>query len=215
MSEYGKGGHEKGGHKALPWIQGQTVANLAGRLQSNRPRGVLSAEHGLSSHGGGSPCHVCSFTSPVTLDTSPTSVLASLSMDQHEGGDIMRFRIFITTLGLVTMATACVILSPPLTTGPAASSSAQMHNQEGIKHYQMGHWAVAKKHFGEAIDAEPPLAEPHYNLALALHQLGAHDEATAHFKKAAELAPHNPAITQSRVYQHHVAPRRSYGGGYY
>ncbi len=73
MSEYGKGGHD-----ALPWIQGRTAANLAGRLQSNRRKGVLSAEHGLSSHGGGSPCHFCSFTSTVTLNTSPMVGLAFL-----------------------------------------------------------------------------------------------------------------------------------------
>ncbi len=127
----------------------------------------------------------------------------------------MRLRIFITTLGLVTMATACATPSPPLTTGPAASSSAHMHNQEGMKHYQMGHWDVARNHFGEAINTEPTLAEPHYNLALALHQLGAHDEATARFKMAAELAPDNAAITQSRVYRHHVASPSSSRRGYY
>ncbi|MFQ5992598.1 MAG: tetratricopeptide repeat protein, partial [Nitrospiraceae bacterium] len=104
---------------------------------------------------------------------------------------------------------------PPLTTWSGASSSANMHNLEGIKHYQMGHWDVAKGHFEEAIQEEPNVAEPHYNLALALHQLGAHEEATVHFKKAAELAPDDRAITQSRVYLHHVAPRRSSGGGYY
>ncbi len=127
----------------------------------------------------------------------------------------MHLKFAITALGIMTMLSACATPSPPLTTGPAASSSAHMHNQEGMKHSQMGHWDVAKKHFEEAIDAEPTLAEPHYNLALALHQLGAHEEATPHFKTSAELAPDNPAITQSRVYQHHVAPRRSYGGGFY
>ena len=127
----------------------------------------------------------------------------------------MQLKFAITAVGIMTMLSACATPSPPLTTGPAASSSAHMHNQEGMKHYQMGHWDVAKKHFEEAIAAEPTLAEPHYNLALALHQLGAHEEATAQFKKAAELAPDDPAITQSCVYKYHVIRRPSMGSWYY
>ncbi len=109
----------------------------------------------------------------------------------------------------------CATPAKPLVTGSGASASVADHNNEGIRHYQKGHWDVAKGHFQEAINAEPDLAEPHYNLALALHQLGTHKEATAHFKQAAELAPNNAAITGSRVYRHHVAPSGSYGGSYY
>ena len=126
----------------------------------------------------------------------------------------MHLKLAITALGIMTMLSACA--SPkPLMSWSGAPSSAKTHNLEGIHHYQMGHWDVAKGHFEEAIQAEPNVAEPHYNLALALHQLGSHKEATAHFKKAAELVPDNRAITQSRVYKNHVAPGRSYGGGYY
>ena len=81
-----------------------------------------------------------------------------------------------------------------------------------IEHYNLGHWDVAKEHFEAAVKADPKLAEAHYNLALAFHKLGAHAEATAHFKEAAELAPSNTAITDSSAYWSHVRSSRDYGG---
>ena len=32
------------------------------------------------------------------------------------------------------------------------------HNQEGMKHYKMGHWEIAKQHFEAASKADPGLA---------------------------------------------------------
>ena len=122
----------------------------------------------------------------------------------------MRCLALLACGALLTCLSGCATPAKPLMTGAGASASAAEHNNEGIKHYQMGHWDVANEHFQSAVRADPELAEPHYNLALALHQMGSHDEATAHFKKAAELAPSNAAITQSGVYRHHVAPRRGY-----
>ena len=127
----------------------------------------------------------------------------------------MRYFALLICCATLVFLVGCATPARPLVTGAAASTSAAEHNNEGIKHYQMGHWDVAEEHFQEAVKADPELAEPHYNLALALHQMGSHDEATAHFKKAAELAPNNPAITQSGVYRHHVAPPSSYERGYY
>ncbi len=125
----------------------------------------------------------------------------------------MNLRTVITTLGLVTVLGACATPSPPLATGSGASASARMHNKEGMTHYQLGHWEVAKEHFKEAIEAESKLGEPRYNLALVLHQLGAHTEATSHLKQAAELAPMNTAITGSSIYWSHVdSPRISRSG---
>ena len=72
---------------------------------------------------------------------------------------------------------------------------------EGIAEYDVGHWSVAREHFASAIKADPNLAESHFNLALALDKLDLHSEATIHFKKAAELAPGNSAITQSSAYR--------------
>ncbi len=127
----------------------------------------------------------------------------------------MNLRTVITTLGLVTVLGACATPSPPLATDSGASTSARMHNEQGMKHYQMGHWDAAKGHFEEAIETQPNLAAPHYNLGLALHKLGSHEEATIHFKQAAELAPTNTAITGSGLYRYHVDSPRTSMGGYY
>lgn len=128
---------------------------------------------------------------------------------------MMKCVISYSALTVILLLWACATASPPLAIDPGASSSAASYNAEGIKHYQMGHWDIAQQHFQAAVEAEPELAQSHYNLALALHQLGSHEEATVHFKKAAELAPNNTAITGSGVYWNHVAPPRSYLGGYY
>ena len=119
-----------------------------------------------------------------------------------------RFTSF-TALMLTALLSACATPSLPLVTGLEVSPSASQQNTDGITRYQMGHWEVAQQHFEAAIEEEPELAEPHYNLALALHQLGAHAEATTHLKQAAKLAPKNPAITGSTFYRSHVYPSRT------
>jgi Flp pilus assembly protein TadD len=87
-----------------------------------------------------------------------------------------------------------------------------------MERYEQGEWQAAKQYFEAAIRADPDEAEPEYNLALSLDQLGDHAGATAHFKAAAKLAPGNTAITQSDAYLSHVEPwqRPSEGvtGGY-
>ena len=133
----------------------------------------------------------------------------------------MKLSSAFLTFGLIATLSACTAVTPPIPVGLEASSSSKQHNEEGIQHYQMEHWDVAKKHFEKAIQADPTQAEPHFNLGLALHQLGSHPEATKHFKKAVELDPNNSAMTQSDVYQSHMGvvsqgyPQKSYGGGYY
>lgn len=86
---------------------------------------------------------------------------------------------------------------------PAGASGAA-ENNEGVDHYQQGHWDVAQEHFTKAVAANADLAEAHYNLALALDKLEKHPEATTHFKKALELAPANPQIAGSKILQAHV-----------
>lgn len=86
---------------------------------------------------------------------------------------------------------------------PAETAGAE-HNNEGLDHYQQGHWDVAQEHFQKAVEANPELPEAHYNLALALDKMENHGEATEHFKKALELAPANPLIAESEILQAHV-----------
>ena len=123
---------------------------------------------------------------------------------------------FAVAFSLAVLPSACAATSVPLATTPGSNATAAQHNSEGIAHYNMGHWSVARDHFASAMKADPNLAESHFNLALALDKLDLHSEATTHFKKAAELAPGNSAITQSSAYRNHTAsPSSSYGTGGY
>lgn len=63
--------------------------------------------------------------------------------------------------------------------------------------------AIAK-HFQEAVKADDKLAQAHYNLALALDQMGKHKEATEQFDHAAHLAPKDPAIAESPILKGHL-----------
>lgn len=85
-----------------------------------------------------------------------------------------------------------------------ASSPGRADNDEGVSHYKQGHWDVAADWFQKAVKADPNLAEAHYNLGLTLDKMGRHDDATAAFKKAAELAPANPAIKDSSILKKHL-----------
>ncbi|MGE3978383.1 MAG: hypothetical protein AB7F94_12450 [Nitrospira sp.] len=107
---------------------------------------------------------------------------------------------------LVVLQYACATTAETLSAPPDSNAAAALHNSEGIVHYEMGHWSIAKDHFASAVEADPNLAESHYNLALALDKLNLQSEATTHFKKAAELAPANSAITESSVYRSRTAP---------
>jgi Flp pilus assembly protein TadD len=126
---------------------------------------------------------------------------------------------FAVASSLVILQYACVTLNPPLSAPPSSNATAAQHNADGIAHYEMEHWSIAKDHFASAVEADPNLAEAHFNLGLALNKLNLQSEATTHFKKAAELAPANSAIVQSSAYRSRTAPpspssygTSSYGG---
>ena len=102
--------------------------------------------------------------------------------------------------GLVGCATA----TGPLATLPMVSPTAAQYNLEGIQAYNNGQWAEAVPYFESAIQSDPNLPEAHFNLALTLHKLGKHEEATQHFQKAGELAPDSKEIVNSSVYRNHL-----------
>ena len=77
-------------------------------------------------------------------------------------------------------------------------------NDEGVNHYQQGHWDVAQEHFNKALATNADLPEAHYNLALALDKLENHGEATNHFKMALDLAPEDSRIRDSGILKAHV-----------
>ncbi len=86
-----------------------------------------------------------------------------------------------------------------------ASSAARTENDEGVGHYQQGHWDVAMEHYQKALKADPNSAVAHYNVALTFDKMGKHEDATASFKKALELAPNDPAIKESEILKKHVS----------
>ena len=121
-------------------------------------------------------------------------------------------------LGCVVMVTGCATPSGPLAVLPMTSPAAAQDNLEGIQQYHDGKWQEAKSRFESAIRADPDLPEAHFNLALTLHKLGNHREATIHFKKASELAPNNKEILNSPTYRSHLGLsstlERHLSGGY-
>lgn len=90
----------------------------------------------------------------------------------------------------------------PLKAG--AGSKAESHLNEGIEHYGMGHWDVAKKHFSAGEQADPQSAEAHYDLALVLDKTGDHAGATTHFQKAHDLGKSNAVIHESEILKKHL-----------
>jgi Tfp pilus assembly protein PilF len=78
-------------------------------------------------------------------------------------------------------------------------------NEDGIDHLVWGHWRKAEADFRRAIAADPNLAAAHFNLALSLNELGNHSEAAEHFRKAKELAPNDPRITENETLKNALA----------
>ena len=88
---------------------------------------------------------------------------------------------------------------------PASAESAVVGvMEEGNRLFTAHQWEAAKKEYEAAIKIQPSLAEAHYNLALALGQLGSPKEARHHFMEAANLAPGHKVIWDS-------PPLRPYG----
>ena len=92
----------------------------------------------------------------------------------------------------------------PLFAPASSHARMQMQNDEGVGHYQQGHWDVAAGHFARAVKADPQSAVAHYNFALILDKMGKHEEASASFKKALEFASNDPLITDSEILKKHI-----------
>ena len=113
---------------------------------------------------------------------------------------------------------SCATPTGPLATLPIASPQASQLNLEGIGEYTRGQWESARKKFELAIEADPNMPEAHFNLALTLHKLELHKQATTHFRQAGELAPNNKEIVDSTIYRNHLGLsstlERHLSGGY-
>ena len=93
-------------------------------------------------------------------------------------------KVLITLMGVFFLATpltafaADPALSFPMREG--SNAEAHKHNEEGIMHYNLGHFDVALKHFSMASKIDPKAGEAHYNEALCLDALGKHGDAAKH-----------------------------------
>ena len=86
----------------------------------------------------------------------------------------------------------------------ASNKEAAKQNDEGVSHLAQRHFDTAEGFFKKAVNADPNLAEAHFNLALSLHLQSKHTDATPHFKKAKSLAPDNSKITGNQLLIQHL-----------
>ncbi|MDP7555632.1 MAG: tetratricopeptide repeat protein [Nitrospinota bacterium] len=77
-------------------------------------------------------------------------------------------------------------------------------NDEGVSHLVQRQWETAAGFFKEAVEANADFAEAHFNLALCLHKMGKHGEASKHFKIAKELASGSSMIADNKILKDHV-----------
>ena len=86
----------------------------------------------------------------------------------------------------------------------APNRTAAMKNDEGVSHLVQEHWKKSNEFFREALQADPNLAEAHFNLGLSLDAMEEHPKATEHFKKASELGANNPKIAENEILKAHL-----------
>ena len=108
----------------------------------------------------------------------------------------MRSLVWTTVLTMALVG--CVAREKPemralhATAGTSAVVSQQL--EQGNQLFAQHDWAGAKQVYLATIQADPTVAEAHYNLALALERLGEKAEARKHYVAAANLAPGNKVI---------------------
>ncbi len=123
----------------------------------------------------------------------------------------------ILVVCLVAMS-GCFPQSVPLAILPMEEPEAAALNLKGIDQYHVGEWEAALELFQSALRVNPSLVEAHFNTALALHQLGRHQEARQHFQQAGKLDPENRSIINSTLYRNHLGVsstlERHLSGGY-
>ncbi|PIR00433.1 MAG: hypothetical protein COV66_06815 [Nitrospinae bacterium CG11_big_fil_rev_8_21_14_0_20_45_15] len=111
---------------------------------------------------------------------------------------------------ILVLATLLFVSTPlfafaeaPLSLQADANAEAQKHNEEGILHFNKGHFDVALKHF-EVSEKAQRTAEVYFNEALVFDKMGKHGQATTHFKEAKTLANGNSKILDSEILNGHL-----------
>lgn len=124
---------------------------------------------------------------------------------KRRGLELNIFLMFLLSLLVAGCATPSIhheeqTLPPPQKADLVAAQALL----EGNKLFAEHQWTAATRKYKAAIQAQPTLAEAHYNLAMTLEQQGIFLESRSHYKKAADLAPGHPVIWNA-------PPFRQYG----
>ncbi len=114
----------------------------------------------------------------------------------------------LALLFIVSLSSMAFAANPALKFPSGANAEANKHNEEGISHYNQGHFDVALKHFQMASKMAPNVGEAHYNEALSLDALDRHGDATNHFYAARKHANGNAAILKSGILNAHAPMKR-------
>lgn len=112
--------------------------------------------------------------------------------------------IALIAVGFLALPVIAMADEGPMALPAGSDASANMHNEEGIKHWNKGHFDVALEHFEEAAAIDKSIGEIHFNEAVCLDKLGKHGEATMHFKAAKKNANGNDAIINSPILNAHI-----------
>lgn len=112
--------------------------------------------------------------------------------------------ILLVGLSLMILPFTAFAGEGPMKLQSGANPGANKHNEEGIDHWNQGHFDVALKHFQTASKIDSSIGETHFNEAICLDKLGRHGEATMHFKAAKKNAGGNDAIVNSPILNGHI-----------
>ena len=116
---------------------------------------------------------------------------------------------YILSLLFFSSITSCVSTTDSALKLPGGvNAEANKHNEEGISHYNQGHYDIALKHFHMASEIDPRIGESHYNEAISLDALGWHGDATNHFFVARKYAKGNLKILESVILNAHAPMKR-------
>jgi len=113
-------------------------------------------------------------------------------------------KIFLVLATLLFVSTPLFAFAEaPLSLQEDANIEAQEQNEEGILHFNQGHFDAALRHF-EVSEKAQRTAEVYFNEALVFDKLGKHGQATTHFKEAKTLANGNSKILDSEILNRHL-----------
>ena len=112
--------------------------------------------------------------------------------------------IMISLLVFVLLPFTALAGEGPMKLPAGANAEANKHNEEGITHWNKGHFDVALEHFSAASKIDSAIAETHFNEAICLDKLGKHGDATMHFKAAKKNAKGNEKILNSPILNGHI-----------